>query len=250
MGGLHPTMRIRRWTAAAALGAVLVFSAPAAASATTECTPPGGLLGLSVDDCGINASLLGVDVSVGGSTSGSGDETPDEPTPPDESPADDPGTGGSSGGGESTSDPAPPVPSPAGPADVPDRSTSSLGARNPGSGTALGGGSATGSPGGWTEAGVPDGDAGRVELESITGSAGAGPTTDPTGAAGPGSSGNPEPGQLRGPLSEIPAGAQAVGPLARGQVAAVALALVTAGVIAAVTGISLAVRKHVMRSAS
>lgn len=80
-------MTIRRWTTAVAASVVLVagFPVAAAASDSDDCAEHGGLVGLSLDECGLRASLLGVEVGVGGSTSDSGEPAPEpaEPAPTD-----------------------------------------------------------------------------------------------------------------------------------------------------------------------
>jgi hypothetical protein len=241
--GARTTMAIRRLTVAAALGALLALGGPAFASATdTGCTPPGGLLGLSVDDCGINASVLGIDVGIGGSTAGSDDTTPDE-AQPDEPAQDEPpsgAAGGSGSGGGSTSGPAQSVP-----ADV---------ATHDGSGPAA---QDEGAP----SIGGPDGRSaetlGSLTNESTRSTPAGGSTTDPLAAADSAGGGPIDvaaSGQMRGPLAEIPPRPQQAGQLtdvaasdvpSAGANPVLAIALVAVGVLAAGTGVALVVRRQV-----
>jgi hypothetical protein len=96
-------MVISRWIAAVAVSALVLVGIPGTAVAGDECEPHDGLLGLSLDDCGLRATILGVDVQLGGTDSGddsgSGSEEPAEPEPAD--PAEDGAAGSDGGSGDS-----------------------------------------------------------------------------------------------------------------------------------------------------
>lgn len=99
-------MVISRWIAAVAVSALVLVGIPGMAVAgDDDCEPHGGLLGLSLDDCGLQATILGVDVQLGGTDSGddsgSGSDQPAEPDPADRS---DDGAAGSGGGSGDSAD--------------------------------------------------------------------------------------------------------------------------------------------------
>lgn len=231
--GSRAIMTITRLTVAAALGALLLVGAPLAASAEdSECRPPGGLLGLTIDDCGISASLLGIDVNLGGHQSDSGGEGTVEPEPePAEPPgaadpptADDSADDGS-GTGEAGADGS--------------EAGGSGGSRDggavsgPSTGDQLAPSSTDVQVGGVSAAPVPvvRAPAAGTGTADSTGQTLAGehgePISNRAAAGSPGGNGSAgdQAGQLRGPLAAIPQGSQDVG---RPAVVPVVLALTAA----------------------
>lgn len=214
-------MRISRWMAAAAVSALVLVGLPGQAWAEDDCASLGGLLGLSLDDCGLRVTLLGVEVQLGGDDSG-GESGSDSGTSPAESAEDpaDPAEDGAAGSGS-------------GPSESPDQSSGDARSDATVDPPSRSGDASDGSGGRQNSSGS----AARTTTPS-SGPASTGPSRthdaadgSPSGS-GEGPSGAPDPpaatAQVRGPLASLPGLPGSSGPggwVAVGLIASVLLAI-------------------------